>query len=41
MQVLIGAFLFGAFLEGAAGFGAPVAITAAILVGLGFSPALL
>ncbi|WP_445489067.1 lactate permease LctP family transporter [Niallia sp. 03133] len=38
LQVLIVAFSFGAFLEGAAGFGAPVAITAAILVGLGFSP---
>ena len=31
-------FCFGAFLEGAAGFGAPVAITAALLVGLGFKP---
>lgn len=38
LQVLIVAFSFGAFLEGAAGFGAPVAITAAILVGLGFRP---
>ncbi|KAB7668389.1 lactate permease LctP family transporter [Bacillus sp. B1-b2] len=38
LQVLIVAFSFGAFLEGAAGFGAPVAITAAILVGLGFKP---
>ncbi|CRK82495.1 lactate permease LctP family transporter [Neobacillus massiliamazoniensis] len=38
LQVLIVSFSFGAFLEGAAGFGAPVAITAAILVGLGFSP---
>ncbi|MGG1677858.1 lactate permease LctP family transporter [Neobacillus sp. NRS-1170] len=38
LQVLIVAFSFGAFLEGAAGFGAPVAITSAILVGLGFSP---
>jgi lactate permease len=36
-MLLIG-FSFGAFLEGAAGFGAPVAITAALLVGLGFSP---
>ena len=36
-MVLIG-FAFGAFLEGAAGFGAPVAITAALLVGLGFNP---
>ena len=32
------AFSFGAFLEGAAGFGAPVAISAALLVGLGFKP---
>ena len=38
IQALIIAFSFGAFLEGAAGFGAPVAITAAILVGLGFKP---
>lgn len=38
IQVIIVAFAFGAFLEGAAGFGAPVAITAAILVGLGFKP---
>ncbi|MGX7111933.1 L-lactate permease [Gemella cuniculi] len=38
IQVLLIAFSFGAFLEGAAGFGAPVAITAAILVGLGFKP---
>ena len=38
LQVLIVAYSFGAFLEGAAGFGAPVAITAAILVGLGFHP---
>lgn len=38
LQVLIVAYSFGAFLEGAAGFGAPVAITAAILVGLGFKP---
>jgi L-lactate transport len=37
MVVLVG-FSFGAFLEGAAGFGAPVAITAALLVGLGFNP---
>jgi L-lactate permease len=35
--ILVG-FCFGAFLEGAAGFGAPVAITAALLVGLGFNP---
>ncbi|WP_027348919.1 lactate permease LctP family transporter [Halotalea alkalilenta] len=38
MQVLLIGFGFGAFLEGAAGFGAPVAITAALLVGLGFNP---
>ncbi|MGQ7279010.1 L-lactate permease [Brevibacillus thermoruber] len=38
LQVLLIAFSFGAFLEGAAGFGAPVAITAALLVGLGFHP---
>lgn len=38
LQVLLIGFSFGAFLEGAAGFGAPVAITAALLVGLGFSP---
>ena len=39
LQVLLVAYCFGAFLEGAAGFGAPVAITAVILVGLGFNPA--
>ncbi|RBQ27102.1 MULTISPECIES: lactate permease LctP family transporter [Arcobacteraceae] len=38
IQVILIGFSFGAFLEGAAGFGAPVAITAAILVGLGFKP---
>ena len=38
IQALIIAFSFGAFLEGAAGFGAPVAITASLLVGLGFKP---
>ena len=38
LQMLIVGFCFGAFLEGAAGFGAPVAITAAFLVGLGFNP---
>ncbi len=38
LQALLIAFSFGAFLEGAAGFGAPVAITAAMLVGLGFNP---
>jgi len=37
-QLLIVAFCFGGMLEGAAGFGTPVAITAAILIGLGFSP---
>ncbi len=38
LQMLLVGFSFGAFLEGAAGFGAPVAITAALLVGLGFNP---
>ena len=38
LQALLIAFCFGAFLEGAAGFGAPVAITAGILIGLGFVP---
>ena len=38
LQMIIVGFCFGAFLEGAAGFGAPVAITAALLVGLGFKP---
>ena len=38
LQMLIVGFAFGSFLEGAAGFGAPVAITAALLVGLGFKP---
>ncbi|NRS50042.1 L-lactate permease [Brevibacillus sp. HB2.2] len=38
LQALLVAFSFGAFLEGAAGFGAPVAISAALLVGLGFHP---
>lgn len=38
LQLLLVGFAFGAFLEGAAGFGAPVAITAALLVGLGFNP---
>lgn len=32
------AFSFGAFIEGAAGFGAPVAITGALMIGLGFRP---
>jgi len=38
LQALLVAFSFGSFLEGAAGMGAPVAITAAMLVGLGFNP---
>ncbi|MDR4957904.1 L-lactate permease [Bacillus sonorensis] len=38
LQALLIAFSFGAFLEGAAGFGAPVAISAALLAGLGFNP---
>jgi lactate permease len=38
LQALLIAFSFGSFLEGMAGFGAPVAITAAMLVGLGFNP---
>ena len=38
IQAVLVAFSFGAFLEGVAGFGAPVAITAAFLVGLGFAP---
>ncbi|CDI04236.1 putative lactate permease [Candidatus Competibacter denitrificans Run_A_D11] len=38
LQMILVGFCFGAFLEGAAGFGAPVAITAALLVGLGFNP---
>src|SRR5690606_24975201 len=38
LQMLLVGFAFGSFLEGAAGFGAPVAITAALLVGLGFRP---
>jgi len=36
--LLVIAFCFGAFFEGAAGFGTPVAVTAGILIGLGFSP---
>ncbi len=40
LQVLLIAFCFGAFFEGAAGFGTPVAVTAAILIGLGFRPLL-
>lgn len=38
LQLLLIAFAFGAFFEGAAGFGTPVAVTAALLIGLGFSP---
>jgi lactate permease len=38
VQAILVAFSFGAFIEGAAGFGAPVAISAAFLVGLGFRP---
>jgi lactate permease len=38
LQLLLVAFCFGAFFEGAAGFGTPVAVTAAILIGLGFTP---
>ncbi len=38
LQLLFIAFCFGAFFEGAAGFGTPVAVTAAMLIGLGFSP---
>ncbi len=38
LQLLLIAFSFGAFFEGAAGFGTPVAVTAAALIGLGFSP---
>ncbi|WP_437205606.1 L-lactate permease [Planctomicrobium sp. SH664] len=38
IQALLIAFSFGAFIEGAAGFGTPVAISAAMLVGLGFRP---
>src|SRR5580692_9361825 len=38
LQLLLIAFSFGAFFEGAAGFGTPVAVTGAILIGIGFSP---
>lgn len=38
LQLLLIAFSFGAFFEGASGFGTPVAVTAAILIGLGFRP---
>ena len=38
LQAMLIAFAFGAFIEGAAGFGTPVAVAAAMLAGLGFSP---
>jgi lactate permease len=38
LQLLLIAFCFGSFFEGAAGFGTPVAVTAAVLIGLGFRP---
>jgi lactate permease len=38
LQLLLVAFSFGAFFEGASGFGTPVAVTGAVLIGLGFSP---
>ncbi|HVP51766.1 MAG TPA: L-lactate permease [Terriglobales bacterium] len=38
LQLLLIAFCFGSFFEGAAGFGTPVAVTAAVLIGLGFKP---
>jgi lactate permease len=38
LQLLLVAFCFGAFFEGAAGFGTPVAVTGAMLMGLGFTP---
>src|SRR6185436_15609405 len=38
LQAMFIAFSFGAFIEGAAGFGAPVAVSAAMLAGLGFDP---
>jgi lactate permease len=38
IQVLLITFCFGAFMEGSAGFGTPVAISAAMLIGLGFRP---
>lgn len=38
LQLLLVAFCFGAFFEGAAGFGTPVAVTASILIGIGFPP---
>jgi L-lactate permease len=41
LQMLLIAFAFGAFLEGGAGFGTPVAVAAAMMTGLGFTPLLL
>jgi lactate permease len=38
LQLLLVAFCFGAFFEGASGFGTPVAVTGAVLIGLGFTP---
>ncbi|HKE34955.1 MAG TPA: L-lactate permease [Candidatus Acidoferrum sp.] len=38
LQLILVAFSFGSFFEGAAGFGTPVAVTAALLIGLGFGP---
>ena len=38
LQAILIGFAFGAFVEGAAGFGTPVAVAAAMLTGLGFSP---
>src|SRR2546422_565069 len=38
LQLLLVAFSFGAFFEGASGFGTPVAVTGALLIGLGFTP---
>src|SRR4051812_44160096 len=38
VQALLVAFSFGAFIEGACGFGAPIAICSALLIGLGFAP---
>jgi len=40
LQLLLVAFCFGAFFEGASGFGTPVAVTGAVLIGLGFTPLL-
>src|SRR5437667_12645734 len=38
LQMMLVAFAFGAFIEGCAGFGTPVAVAATMLTGLGFSP---